>query len=108
VLLVALGLGNLVRRWGHNFEPGLGPVRAAAEALHPRAVLTDTPVVVYYMKSLHPLLDRPFNLGPGRAASCPRPCVIVDDLATRTGTGRTGVPPPLQVFAHRYGLILLR
>ena len=49
VLLLALGVGNLIKRWGHQFEPSLVPVRAAVTALHPRTVLTDTPVVVYYL-----------------------------------------------------------
>ena len=94
VLLLVLGIGNLIKRWGHQFEPSLVPVRTAVTALHPRTVLTDTPVVVYYLRSLSPQLDRPFNLGAGRAATCARPCVIVDDLATRTGTPRAGVPAP--------------
>ena len=108
VLLLVLGLGNLIKRWGHQFEPSLVPVRTAVTALHPRTVLTDTPVVVYYLRDLSPQLDRPFNLGRGRTATCARPCVIVDDLATRTGTPRAGVPVPSAVFAHRYGLIVVK
>lgn len=107
-VLLAFGVGNLIKRWDHQFEPSLVPVRAAVTALHPRTVLTDTPVVVYYLGPLHPQLDRPFNIGPGRAATCARPCVIVDDLATRTGTPRAGVPAPNAVFANRYGLIVVK
>ena len=84
------------------------PVRTAVTALHPRTVLTDSPVVAYYLRGLSPQLDRPFNLGRGRAATCARPCVIVDDLATRTGTPRAGVPVPSAVFAHRYGLVVVK
>ena len=108
MLLLVLGIGNLIKRWGHQFEPSLVPVRTAVTALHPRTVLTDTPVVIYYLRSLSPQLDRPFNIGPGRAATCARPCVIVDDLATRTGTPRTGVPAPSAVFNNRYGLIVVK
>ncbi len=108
VLLAGLGVANLVKRWGHDFEPNLAPVRAAVTALHPRTVLTDTPVVSYYLGALRPGLDRPFNLGSGDAATCARPCVIVDDLATRTGTPRAGVPAPSPVFANRYGLIFVK
>jgi uncharacterized membrane protein len=108
VLLAGLGIANLVKRWGHDFEPNLAPVRTAVAALHPRTVLTDTPVVVYYLGAPGPRLDRPFNLGPGDASACARPCVIVDDLATRTGTPRTGVPAPSAVFADRYGLIVVK
>jgi uncharacterized membrane protein len=107
-LLLALGVVNVVKRWGHDFEPNLSPVRATVGALHPRTVLTNTPVVVYYLGAFRPRLDRPFNLGTGDAKTCARPCVIVDDLATRTGTPRVGVPAPSAVFAHRYGLIVVK
>ena len=82
-------------------------MRAAALALHPRTVLTDTPVVLYYLGSLHPQLDRPFDLGAGRAGSCARPCLIVDDLLTRTGTRRQ-IAGPSTVIEGRYGLTLER
>jgi hypothetical protein len=51
-------------------------------------VLTNTPVVLYYLRGLHPVLDRPYNLGPGRAAACTRPCVVVDDSRVPGGTPR--------------------
>ena len=66
-------------------------VRIAALAMHPKTVLTDNPDVVYYLKSLHPQLDRPFNLGPGRAQTCARPCLIVDDSTSAFGTPRAHV-----------------
>ena len=50
-----------------------------ARALHPRTVLTNTPTVLYYLRDLHPAFDRPYNIGPGQAATCARPCVILDD-----------------------------
>lgn len=90
--LLAVGAINLGIRYHHQWEPDLRPVRLAAEAMHPRAVLTDNPDVVYYLRALHPELDRPFNLGPGRASSCPRPCLVVDDLTSQFGTPRAPVP----------------
>jgi uncharacterized membrane protein len=107
VVLSALGVVGIVRRYDHEYQPDLAPVRAAAIALHPRTILTDTPVVLYYLRSLHPTLDRPFDLGPGRAATCGRPCLIIDDLLTNTGTPRqlTGRPA---VIEGRFGLTLLR
>ncbi|HWC84982.1 MAG TPA: glycosyltransferase family 39 protein [Solirubrobacteraceae bacterium] len=86
--LVAAGAVNLGLRYHHQWEPDLRPVRVAAIAMHPRTVLTDNPDVVYYLGSLHPQLDRPFNLGPGRAASCPRPCLIIDSTETNFGVLR--------------------
>lgn len=91
LVLVAVGAVNLKHRYNHQWEPDLRPVRAAALALHPKTVLTDNPDVVYYLKSLHPVLDRPFNLGPGRAPSCARPCLVVDDSTSQFGTPRTGL-----------------
>ena len=90
--LLAIGVVDLARRYHHQWEPNLRPVRIAALALHPKTVLTDNPDVVYYLKSLHPELDRPFNLGPGRAQTCARPCLIVDDSTSQFGTPRTDVP----------------
>jgi hypothetical protein len=107
VLLIALGVVGIVRRAGHEYQPDLAPVRAAAVALHPRTILTDTPVVLYYMRPLHPVLDRPFDLGPGRAATCARPCLIIDDLRTNTGTPRK-LPSPPALIEGRFGLTLLR
>lgn len=86
--LLAAGVINIGLRYHHQWEPDLRPVRLAAIATHPKTVLTDNPDVVYYLKSLHPRLDRPFNLGPGRAGSCPRPCLIVDSVTTNFGALR--------------------
>jgi uncharacterized membrane protein len=91
VALLAAAAVDLGLRYHHQWEPDLRPVRLAALALHPQSVLTDNPDVVYYLGSLHPQLDRPFNLGPGRAASCPRPCLIVDDVTSQFGTPRPPV-----------------
>ena len=88
LVLVAAGAVDFARRYDHQWEPDLSPVRTAALALHPKTVLTDNPDVVYYLKSLHPQLDRPFNLGPGRAATCARPCLIIDGAITSFGTLR--------------------
>jgi uncharacterized membrane protein len=105
-LLVAVGVVNLARRDHHQWQPSLEPVRAAAIALHPRTVLTNTPVVLYYLGSLRPILDRPFDLGPGRQQSCARPCLIIDDMSTHTGTPRP-LPAPGTTLGY-YELTLER
>jgi hypothetical protein len=89
--LVAAGAVDFGLRYHHQWEPNLRPVRLAALAMHPRTVLTDNPDVVYYLRSLHPVLDRPFNLGPGEAGSCARPCLVIDDLTSQFGTPRPPV-----------------
>lgn len=91
LVLVVAGALDLGLRYHHQWEPDLRPVRLAAIAMHPRTVLTDNPDVVYYLRALHPQLDRPFNLGPGRAGSCSRPCLIVDDATSQFGTPRPSV-----------------
>jgi uncharacterized membrane protein len=79
VLLAAVGVGNFARRLGGQWQPDLTPVRQAVAAAHPRSVLTNTPVVVYYLSALHPIFDRPVDLGVGLQNRCARPCVAVDD-----------------------------
>jgi hypothetical protein len=91
VALLAVGAVDFALRYHHQWEPDVRPVRIAALAMHPKTVLTDNPDVVYYLKSLHPQLDRPFNLGPGRAQTCARPCLIVDDSTSAFGTPRAHV-----------------
>jgi hypothetical protein len=88
VLLVGLGLAGVVRRFDGQWQPDLRPVGLAASSMHPRTALTNTPLVLYYMPSLHPVFDRPYNIGPGRAQTCARPCVIIDDTRVPGGTGR--------------------
>lgn len=91
--LVVLGLVGVATRFDGEWEPNLAPIRAAAVAMHPRTVLTNTPVVLYYLSSFRPLFDRPYNIGPGRSATCPRPCLAIDDARVSGGTPRpmTGI-----------------
>jgi hypothetical protein len=88
-LLVALGVVNAARRYHGQYEPDFTPVRAAATAAHPRTVLTNTPIVLFYLRSLHPVFDRPSNLGPGLQRTCQRPCLVVDDERAQ---GHGGTP----------------
>ena len=96
VVLVILGAGNFARRLGGQWQPDLTPVRQAVAAAHPRTVLTNTPVVVYYLPAQHPIFDRPVDLGPGLQNRCPRPCVAVDDQH-----GIFGGPPRAMAGARR-------
>jgi Dolichyl-phosphate-mannose-protein mannosyltransferase len=104
VLLVGLGLGNFERRLGGQWQPDLAPVRVAAAGLHPRTVLTNTPVVLYYLRSFEPDFDRPYNLGRGRAATCARPCLVIDDTRVHGGTprGATGELSQIGPFLFVY------
>ncbi len=87
-LLAGLGVAGIARRYHGQWEPDFTPVRLAALAAHPRTVLTNTPVVLYYLPSLRPQFDRPYNLGRGRAQSCARPCLVIDDSRVYGGSPR--------------------
>jgi hypothetical protein len=91
--LVVLGLVGVATRFDGEWEPNLAPIRAVAAAMHPRTVLTNTPVVIYYLSSFRPVFDRPYNIGPGRSATCSRPCLAIDDTRVSGGTPRpmTGI-----------------
>jgi len=91
LLLIALGLGNFARRLGGEWQPDLTPVRVAAQSLRPRMVLTNTPAVLDYLGAFRPVFDRPYNLGPGRAQRCSRPCLIIDDTRVPGGTPRRAI-----------------
>ncbi len=92
--LLALGVVDFAKRLGGEWEPSLTAVRQEAVSLHARTVLTNTPVVIYYLRSFHPDFDRASNIGPGDAATCARPCLAVDDIRVHAGTLRpiTGTP----------------
>ena len=79
VVLALVGAGNFARRLGGQWQPDLTPVRHALAAAQPRTVLTNTPVVVYYLPGFHVSFDRPVDLGFGLQNHCARPCVAVDD-----------------------------
>jgi len=53
--------------------------------------------VLYYLNDLHPIMDRPANLGPGDAASCTRPCLAIDDARIDIGTRRVISGTPFQI-----------
>jgi hypothetical protein len=91
VALVAIGVGNVVRRFRGQWQPSLAPVGLAADSIHPRTVLTNTPVVLYYLRSFAPVMDRPYNIGPGRTTTCARPCLVIDDTRVPGGTPRHAV-----------------
>ena len=96
VVLALVGAGNFARRLGGQWQPDLTPVRQAVADAHPRTVLTNTPVVVYYLPAFHPSFDRPVNLGFGLQNRCARPCVAVDDQH-----GIFGGPPRQMSGARR-------
>jgi len=107
LVLVILGVTEVARRFRAEYEPDFTPVRAAATAAHARTVLTDSPIVLFYLHGLRPQYDRPFNLGPDRSGSCARPCLVIDDLRVLGGSPRR-VTGTRTMLSGRYVLTLER
>jgi hypothetical protein len=130
VCLLALAVAVFVQRYDRELQPDVAPVVAAVEAAGARSVLTNSPVVAYYLldgaspgpgTTAHTSraaglgvtatgagvrLDRPFGLGNEEPAcappSCPRPLAIVEDQRLPGGVrAGPGVATP-------YGPIIVR
>ncbi len=103
VAIAVLGAGVAVRRTGGSDEPdGARVAHEVAPLARGRVVLTNSAVVDYYLRDLHPRLDRPFGLGPGLEAGCAGRCLIIDD-ARVAGGPRRGPGP-----SRHYGPIYVR
>jgi 4-amino-4-deoxy-L-arabinose transferase-like glycosyltransferase len=106
VVIAALGVAVVGKRAGGNDEPDYkGVAKLLATAAPGRTVLTNSAVVMYYMRDLHPHLDRPFGLGPGLEAGCVASCkgsyLIIDDLRVASGP-RVGGLGRVQEFGALY------
>jgi hypothetical protein len=77
--IAALGVAVAVKRAAGNDEPDYNAIaRQIAPAARGRAVVTNSAVIAYYLRDLHPRLDRPFGLkAPCRG--CRPPYLIVED-----------------------------
>jgi hypothetical protein len=100
--IAALAVGVAVKRTGGNDEPDYKAIaRVVVPAARGRTVLTNSAVVAYYMRGLHPHLDRPFGLR-APCAGCRPPFLIVDD--TRVANS----PRPGPGSAHAFGPVYVR
>ncbi len=93
VAAVALAaVAVFLQRYHRQYDPSLGPVRAAVAAAHPRTVLTNSAVVAYYLRGLNPVFG-PLGFPPGLERSCASPCLLVEDSripgGTRAGLGQS-------------------
>jgi 4-amino-4-deoxy-L-arabinose transferase-like glycosyltransferase len=85
VALVALAVAVFVQRHDRELQPDMAPVAERVRDSGARTVLTNSPVIAYYLRDADAAvrLDRPFGLGndePSCAArGCPRPLAIVED-----------------------------
>ena len=102
VCIAALGIGVAIKRTRGNGEPDVAAIgRIVAPAARGRRVLTNSAVVAYYLRGLHPHLDRPFGLGRGMRG----PAVVVEDTrvanSPRPGTGPSRSFGPIYVRITR-------
>jgi hypothetical protein len=103
IAIAARGAAVGIRRAGENDEPDYKAIaNAVAPAASGRTVLTNSAVIVYYLRDLHPHLDRPFGLkAPCRG--CRPPFLVVDDTrvanSPRSGPGGATTFGPIYVRA---------
>jgi len=102
-VLLALGAAVVVQRYDRELHPDVLPAGEVARAAGARTVLTNSPVVAFYLRDLSPRLDRPFGLGNDEptCADCPRPLAVIEDArlpgGVRTGPGAQTALGPIVV-----------
>jgi hypothetical protein len=104
-LLVAVGVAVFIERYDRELEPDMAPIRALIRQSGERRVLTNSARVAFYLRDLHPRLDRALGFGVDAEAECgprcPYPLAVVDDArapaGVREGPGATHVFGPLHV-----------
>jgi hypothetical protein len=92
--LLLVGVGVVVKRAAGDGEPDYQAVASAAARLRVGRVLTNSPVVEYYLRNSETVaLDRPFGLGPGLVGRTRPPFAVVDD--SQVGAGARPAPGAL-------------
>jgi len=100
--LLVLAVAVFVQRYDRELHPDVAPAAALVDSAGARTVLTNSPVVAYYLRDsgADVRLDRPFGLGndePGCAAGdCAKPVVVVED--SRLPGGIRGGPGAVSPF----------
>jgi hypothetical protein len=100
--LLALAVAVFVQRYDRELQPDVAPAAALVDSAGARTVLTNSPVVAYYLRDsgADVRLDRPFGLGndePACAAGdCAKPIAVVEDSRLPGSVrGGPGVVTPL-------------
>jgi hypothetical protein len=96
--LVAVAVAVVVQRHDRELQPDFPAAAALVEAAGVRTVLTNSPVVSYYLRdSADVRLDRPFGLGNDEPncvpPACPHPLAVVED-SRLPGSYRAGPGSP--------------
>lgn len=96
-VLLLVGGGVIVKRARSDPEPDYRAAGLLVARAHVGRVLTNSPVVAYYLGRLV-ALDRPFDLGAGREHLTPPPYAVVDD--GEVGSGVRPGPGPLSTLGR--------
>jgi hypothetical protein len=99
--IAAIGVAVGIRRANQNDEPDYNAIATAIRpAAKGRTVLTNSAVIAYYLRDLHPRLDRPFGL-KAACRGCTPPFLIVEDTrvanSPRPGPGHATAFGPVYV-----------
>jgi hypothetical protein len=97
--LVVVAAAVIVQRYDRELQPDVAPAAAMVDAAGVRTVLTNSPVIAYYLREgdADVRLDRPFGLGNDEPTclppACQRPLAVVED-SRLPGSYRAGPGSP--------------
>ena len=69
-----MGVAVFAQRYDRELEPPMAPVRALIEQSGERVVITNSARVAFYLRDLHPRLDRPLGFGTDAEQACGPRC----------------------------------
>ncbi len=100
--LLVLAVAVFVQRYDREIHPDVAPAVALVDSTGTQTVLTNSPVIAYYLRDSDAdvRLDRPFGLGNDEptcaVGGCPGPIVVVED--SRLPGGIRGGPGAVSPF----------
>jgi len=100
-----LAVAVVVQRSGPSVQPDPRPAGELAQQAGARTVLTNSPVIAFYLRDRNVRLDRPFGLGNAEPRcippACPRPLAVIEDSrlpgGVRPGPGQPTALGPIVV-----------
>jgi hypothetical protein len=100
--VVIVGFGVFINRLHASDEPSARGYRSLVAASGARRVLTNSPVIAYYLSRYDPVLNRGLGLGPNLEAACAvsgsLPLAVVDDQ--QVGAGARQGPGTSESVSH--------
>jgi len=104
--IAGLGVAVVIQRSGPSDQPDPRPAGRMARDARAGTVLTNSPVIAFYLRDQDVRLDRPFGLGKSKP-SCPpfcrRPLAVIEDSRLPDGV-RRGDEPVVPTAEGRIGV----